>query len=89
MKISIMSSNLLNINRKSLIKILFSPFGSILFLTFNFGLFTLFLGGSVDAQTSMSNSNYIIRFPNLNSFAGKPTNSQYKLGITEIGRAHV
>ena len=77
-----MSSNLLNINRKSLIKILFSPFGSILFLTFNFGLFTLCLARPIEAQTSMSNSNYIIRFPNLNSFAGKPTNSQYKLGIT-------
>ena len=30
----------------------------------------------------MSNSSFIIRFPNLNSFAGKPSNSQYNLGIT-------
>jgi hypothetical protein len=34
------------------------------------------------AQTSMSNSSFILRFPNLNSFAGKPSNSQFKLGIT-------
>lgn len=37
---------------------------------------------SVKAQTSMSNGNYIIRFGNLNSFAGKPSNAQYQLGIT-------
>lgn len=30
----------------------------------------------------MSNGSYIIRFPNLNSFAGKPSNAQFKLGIT-------
>lgn len=30
----------------------------------------------------MSNGNYIIRWPNLNSFSGKPTGSGYKLGIT-------
>lgn len=63
-------------------KLFFTPVGSTIFLTLNFGLFLLFLGKTIDAQTSMSNSNYIIRFPNLNSFAGKPSNAQFKLGIT-------
>ncbi len=69
-------------NQKSLIKFIFSPVFSLPFLTLNFALFFLFLGQTIDAQTSMSNSSYIIRFPNLNSFSGKPSNSQYSLGIT-------
>jgi len=54
---------------------------SILFLTLNFALFCLFLGKSINAET-MSNSSYKIRFGNLNSFAGKPSNASYSLGIT-------
>lgn len=61
---------------------LFSPRGTALFLMLNSALFCLFLARTINAQTSMSNGSYIIRFPNLNSFAGKPSNSQYKLGIT-------
>lgn len=60
----------------------FSPLGSLLFISFNLLLFSLCYTFDVNAQTSMSNSSYIIKFPNLNSFAGKPSNSQYKLGIT-------
>ncbi len=41
---------------------------------------TLYLGSSY-AQT-MSNSTYILQMGNLNSFAGKPTGSGYKLGFT-------
>lgn len=70
-------------NHKSLISNLFSPTGTLIFLSFNFAFFCLFYTQSMQAQTtSMSNSSYIIRFGNLNSFAGKPTNSSYKLGIT-------
>jgi hypothetical protein len=69
-------------NLKLLLKSLFTPLGIITFLTLNFTLFLLFLAHSINAQTSMSNSSYIIRFPNLNSFAGKPSNAQYNLGIT-------
>lgn len=65
-----------------LVKLLFSPLGTTLFLTFNMGLFFLFLTQAINAQTSMSNGSYVIEFPNLNSFAGKPSNSSYKLGIT-------
>ncbi|TAK57432.1 MAG: hypothetical protein EPO24_09905 [Bacteroidetes bacterium] len=61
---------------------LFSPAGTFLFISFNLVLFLLFYAFDVQAQTTMSNSSYIIKFPNLNSFAGKPSNSQYKLGIT-------
>ena len=61
---------------------LYKPQYSIPFLILNFAVFTLFLGRDMNAQISMSNSSYVIRFPNLNSFAGKPTNSDYKLGIT-------
>jgi hypothetical protein len=61
---------------------IFQPTGTMLFLTANFVLFLLFYTQTMYAQTSMSNSSFIIRFPNLNSFAGKPSNSQYNLGIT-------
>lgn len=61
---------------------IFKPQYSILFLALNFILFCLFYVSTIKAQTSMSNSSYVIRFPNLNSFAGKPTNASYKLGIT-------
>lgn len=63
---------------KSVFKIQYS----IIFLLLNFALFCLFYAHAINAQTSMSNSSYVIRFPNLNSFAGKPTNASYKLGIT-------
>ena len=63
-------------------KLLFSPLVTGIFLGLNFAFFLLFLAQSISAQTSMSNNSFIIRFPNLNSFAGKPTNSQFKLGIT-------
>jgi hypothetical protein len=62
--------------------ILFSPKASILFISLNLILFALFYSFEANAQTSMSNGSYIIKFPNLNSFAGKPSNAQYKLGIT-------
>lgn len=55
---------------------------SFLYFTLNIGLFLLFLGKDINAQPVMSNNDYIIHFGNLNSFAGKPVNSQYKLGIT-------
>lgn len=58
-----------------------SPY-SAAFLALNIALFCMFLAHSIYAQTSMSNGSYIIRFPNLNSFAGKPSNAQFKLGIT-------
>lgn len=48
----------------------------------NFALFFMFLTQNINAQASMSNGSYIIRWPNLNSFAGKPTSSLYKLGVT-------
>ena len=70
-------------NQKSeILRLLFSPLGTGIFLGVNFAFFCLFLAQSINAQTSMSNNSFIIRFPNLNSFAGKPSNSQYKLGIT-------
>ncbi len=61
---------------------LFSPIGKIVFLSLNMTFFLLFLGQAIEAQTSMSNGSFIIRWPNLNSFAGKPSNSEYSLGIT-------
>lgn len=67
---------------KAFTKKIFSPFGSIAFISLNLVLFALFYSFEIHAQTSMSNGSYIIKFPNLNSFAGKPSNSQYKLGIT-------
>lgn len=67
---------------KNLVEKLFSPRGTFIFISINVGFFALFYAQTIAAQTSMSNNSYIIRFPNLNSFAGKPTNSQYKLGIT-------
>ena len=63
------------------LKFLFSPKGTALFLTLNFALFCMFLAQSINAET-MSNSTYKIRFGNLNSCAGKPSNAQYSLGIT-------
>lgn len=69
-------------SKKSVINIPFSPLGTFVFLGINLALTGLFLAQAIFAQTSMSNSSYIIRFPNLNSFAGKPSNSQYNLGIT-------
>jgi hypothetical protein len=53
-----------------------------LFLTLNLGLFLLFLAQDIQSQSSMSNSSYIIRFPNLNSFSGKTTGDDFKLGVT-------
>lgn len=52
------------------------------FLLLSFAIFFLFWAQDTGAQTSMSNNSFIIRFPNLNSFAGKPSNTQYSLGIT-------
>lgn len=69
-------------NSKLKINYLFSPKGTAMFLLLNSALFCLFLARTISAQTSMSNGSYIIRFPNLNSFAGKPSNAQYSLGIT-------
>ena len=77
-----MKYNSLIINHHSLINTLFSPRGTCIFLSVNFALFFMFYAWDISAQTSMSNGNFIVRFPNLNSFAGKPTNSSYKLGIT-------
>ena len=69
-------------NQESLLRLIFLPWGSLIFISLN--LFLLMLGytATATAQTSMSNGSYVIRFPNLNSFAGKPTNASYKLGIT-------
>lgn len=67
---------------KVIVKTLFSPLGSSIFIGINLMLCVLFYALEVNAQTSMSNGSYIIKFPNLNSFAGKPSNAQYKLGIT-------
>ena len=67
---------------KVISKKLFSPLGSSFFIGINLVLFLLFYSLEANAQTSTSNGSYIIKFPNLNSFAGKPSNSQYKLGIT-------
>lgn len=64
------------------LRFVFSAQFSLVFITANILLFGLFLVKDITAQTSMSNSSFIIRFPNLNSFAGRPTNSQYRLGIT-------
>lgn len=50
--------------------------------TFLFALLFFIFTIPALAQTSMSNGNFILQFGNLNSFAGKPTNSSYKLGIT-------
>lgn len=65
-----------------LTKALFSKQGTLIFLSSNLVLFILFFTQSIFAQASMSNGSYIIRWPNLNSFAGKPSNSQYSLNIT-------
>jgi hypothetical protein len=67
---------------QSSIRLLFSNVGSLIFLSTNVFLFLLFFSASINAQTSMSNDSFIIRFPNLNSFAGKPSNAEYSLGIT-------
>ncbi len=64
------------------LRLVFSTKGTAIFLMLNATLFFLFLASDINAQTSMSNSSFIIRFPNLNSFAGKPSNSEYSLGIT-------
>lgn len=68
----------MNFNRYSIFKIQYS----IPFLVLNLALFLLFLGNEMSAQSSMSNDRYIIRWPNLNSFAGKSSNELYNLGIT-------
>lgn len=67
---------------KRTIHALFSNTGVAIFISINLVAYALLTGQDTNAQSSMSNSSYIIRFPNLNSFSGKPTNSQYKLGIT-------
>lgn len=67
---------------KKAFHLIFSPLGSVLFISLNLFFFFLFFTLSHSAQTSMSNNSYIIRWPNLNSFAGKPSNSEYSLGIT-------
>lgn len=73
----------MNMNiQNRLLHSLFTKKGTFLFLTLNFALFCLFLTQTIYSQTSMSNGSYVVRFPNLNSFAGKPTNASYKLGIT-------
>lgn len=71
-----------DLSSASFIENLFSPRVTTLFVIFSFASFCLFLTRDINAQTSMSNENFIIRFPNLNSFAGKPSNAQYSLGIT-------
>lgn len=67
---------------KRITHIIFSPEVSLAFICLNLFFFGLFLTRDLNAQTSMSNGSFIIRFPNLNSFAGRPTNDEYKLGIT-------
>ncbi len=66
----------------SLVKSLFSTRGTLIFFSFSSALFFLCLSSDLYAQTSMSNNSFIIRFPNLNSFAGDPSNAEYNLGIT-------
>lgn len=67
---------------KRLIAFIYSPIGVFSFVSLNIAIFFLCLASDLSAQSSMSNSSFIIRFPNLNSFAGKPSNSEYSLGIT-------
>lgn len=69
-------------SRSSKITFIFTTRFSLAFISLNFALFLLFLAQTLHAQTSMSNGSFIIRWPNLNSFAGKPSNSEYSLGIT-------
>lgn len=70
-------------NRKSeILKLIFSPKISFLFLSLNCGLFALFYTQNVTAQSRMSNDNFIIRFGNLNTAAGNSSNAQYGLGQT-------
>lgn len=67
---------------KPKLKVIFSPTSSLIFLSLNLAFLILFYSQSVDAQATMSNGTFIIRWPNLNSFAGKPSNSEYSLGVT-------
>lgn len=69
-------------NQESGIRMLFSAKGTFIFLSLNLCLFLLFFTKSIDAQAFMSNPSYKIHFGNLNSAAGKGSNSQYKLGVT-------
>lgn len=69
-------------NQESVIGMLFSRKGTFIFLSLNLCLFLLFFTKSIDAQAFMSNNAYKVHFGNLNSAAGKGTNSQYKLGVT-------
>jgi hypothetical protein len=66
----------------STLRLIFSKEVSFGFILLNLMLFTLFFTSSINAQADMSNDSYIIQFGNLNSFAGKPSNSQYSLGVT-------
>lgn len=50
----------------------------IIYLSITF----LIISVSDSAAQTMSNTNYILQMGNLNSFAGKPTGSGYKLGFT-------
>lgn len=64
------------------IKWLFSPMGTTLFLGANCALFALFLAQTINAQSKMSNNDYIIRMGNLNMSSGNVAGSGFKLGFT-------
>lgn len=67
---------------KKNIYLLFTPIGTVIFLSFSLPLLFFLYTQELKAQTSMSNNSYIIRWPNLNSFAGRSTNDDFNLGIT-------
>lgn len=67
---------------KKLIYLPFTARGTMVFAGISTLLFSMLYVGQQYAQSSMSNNLYIIRWPNLNSFAGKPSSADYSLGIT-------
>lgn len=69
-------------NQGSIIRTLFSPLSSFIFITINLFFAGLFLFGNSAQALIMSNDGYKIHFGNLNMAGGVGTNSQYKLGVT-------
>lgn len=67
---------------KTIITHLYSPLGTIAFLSINCLLFSLLYTQTVSAQSRMSNDNFIIRFGNLNTSAGNSSNAEFGLGQT-------
>lgn len=69
-------------NQQALIKAIFNPTFSFIFISLNLFMAGLFLFGNNAQALIMSNDGYRIHFGNLNMAGGVGTNSQYKLGVT-------